>query len=84
MVIPPSFFVVSKIIGETSRTFWDVLSLTYLKSPVTEEELKRIANSFEELQNLPFAIGATDGKHIAMELSKQSDLLYYSFKNFVA
>ena len=63
---------VSKIIRETSKAIWDILSPVYLKSPSSEVEWKQVADDFSGIWNLPNVIGAIDGKHIDIECPKNT------------
>ena len=73
---------VSKIVKETCKAVWKVLSPIYLRSPSTEQEWKQISNDFEEIWNLPHCIGAIDGKHIAIECPKKTGSKYFNYKGF--
>ena len=73
---------VSKIIRETSKAIWDILSPDYLKSPSSEVEWKQVSDDFNGIWNLPNVIGAIDGKHIAVECPKNTGSLYYNYKGF--
>lgn len=60
---------VSRIILETCYAIWDCLAKDFLKAP-TEEEWKKKAGEFERQWNFPHCIGALDGKHIIIQVSK--------------
>ena len=71
---------VSKMIHETCKAIWEVLSPLYLKNPSSEQEWKEISKNFEDIWNFPHAIGSIDGKHIAIECPK--NYKYYNYKGF--
>ena len=54
---------------------------TYLKTPTSPEEWKKIADGFEEEWNFPHCLGAIDGKHMT-ECPKNAGSSYYNYKNF--
>ena len=70
------------IVRETCAAIWQVLSGTYLKAPATEEHWKSIAEDFEQEWDLPHAVGAVDGKHIAIYCPQYGGSQYYSYKGF--
>lgn len=58
---------VHKIIHETCKAIWDVLSPEYLKFPSSESDWLQIAKGFEEKWNIPHCLGALDGKHVNIQ-----------------
>ena len=71
---------VSAIIKETLDAIYKVLSPVYLKPPTTSEEWVAISKDFEDIWNMPYVIGAIDGKHIAMQCPKNSGTQDYNYK----
>lgn len=71
---------VHKIIHETFRAIWDVISPEYLKSPSTEEGWLTIASGFESRWNFPHCLCALDGKHIHVQAPAKSGSLYFNYK----
>ena len=52
------------------KGIWLALSNVYLKAPESINEWLNIANEFEENWNFPNCLGATDGKHVAMNVQR--------------
>ena len=73
---------VSKIIPETCKAIYDVLTPTYVNSPKSADEWLAISEQFEIKWNLPHVIGALDGKHIRIRSPDNTGSLYYNFKGF--
>ena len=53
----------------------------YLKSPGGFEELKAIVRQFETEWNFPHCLGASDGKHIAIECPIMEDQIILIIKD---
>ena len=60
-----------KTISECCEAIYQVLSEKYLRSPKSPEEWKTIVHQFQDTWNLPFVIGAVDGKHVHCKLIPQ-------------
>ncbi|XP_071957894.1 uncharacterized protein [Antedon mediterranea] len=73
---------VSNIIREICDSIWTALNKKYLRLPSSESEWMTIAEKFENDWNVPHAIGAVDGKHIAIECPKFGGSMYYNYKGF--
>lgn len=71
--IAPS--TVSHIIRETCDTLWECLNENVLLQP-NEESWLQIAQDFEEKWNLPHCVGAIDGKHVVIQVSRCSLFLF--------
>ena len=52
-----------------------------MKVPSTEEEWLAIAKHFEQRWQFPNALGAVDGKHIAMQPPNDGGSYYYNYKH---
>ena len=73
---------VSKIIPETCKAIYDVLTPTYVNMPTSSDEWLAVSKQFEVKWNLPHVIGAIDGKHIRMRGPDNTGSLYYIYKVF--
>ena len=72
----------STILKEVCDVLYKLLAPTYLRPPSMEEEWKQIISEFLELWNMPHVIGAIDGKHVAMECTKNTGSIYHNYKGF--
>ena len=68
-----------KIIKETCRIIFQILSPLYLKAP-SEQLWQDIADGFLHDWNLPNCCGAIDGKHVHIRAPPNSGYLYFNYK----
>ena len=73
---------VSKIIHETCVALWDSLKNTYVRSPSSVDDWKKISDEFKKTWNLPHCVGAIDGKHVSIKSPLKSGSLYYNYKGY--
>lgn len=66
---------------QTCQALWELLKPIEMPLP-SEEQWKKIAKRFEDLWDYPFAIGALDGKHVAIANPAKSGSLFYNYKGF--
>ena len=71
---------VSGIIRETCDAIWTQLHDTYLPTPKTPQEWKRVSEQFSNLWNFPHCIGAGDGKHVVIDCSTNSGSNFFNYK----
>jgi len=58
-----------KIIRETTAAIWDALKDEYL-APPNRQRWQEISEEFWVKWNYPMALGAIDGKHVAIKVRK--------------
>ncbi|XP_046689060.1 uncharacterized protein LOC124374968 [Homalodisca vitripennis] len=73
--------LLSSIIPETCAAIYHCLK-KYIKIPKTEDEWRTVAHQFETKWNFNNAVGAMDGKHIAIQKPTGSGSQYYNYKKF--
>ena len=73
---------IAKHVMKTCEVLWKVLQPIELKKTPTEEEWLAIARRFGDLWDYPFAVGAIDGKHIALINPDNSGSQFYNYKGF--
>lgn len=71
---------ISIIVSRVSKAIWS-LHEKYLTLPSTTEEWINIANGFEQRWNMPFCIGALDGKLVRVRKPAKSGSLYHDYKH---
>ena len=58
---------ISKFLPEVCRAIQDEFTREYLKCPTTPDEWKELEREFRIRWNVPHALGALDGKHVALK-----------------
>ena len=71
---------VSRIASETSEVIIQVLLQDFMSPPEIKEQWKNIAQKFGDLWQLPYVVGAIDGKHVVIEALAKSGTLYHNHK----
>lgn len=66
---------------ETCDKLWTVLQPLEMPKPSADDWIQ-MAKRFGDLWDYPFAIGALDGKHIALVNPANGGSLYYNYKGF--
>ena len=64
---------INVIIDEVCEAIWESLT-DFVKTPTTPQK-ENIIKNFDEIWNMRYCLGATDGKHIAMRQHKHSGSL---------
>ena len=73
---------ISKFLPEVCRAIQDEFTREYLRCPTTPDEWKELETEFRIRWNVPHALGALDGKHVALTKPKNSGALYHNYKGF--
>ena len=73
---------ISKFLPEICRAIQDELIREYLRCPTTPDEMKELEREFRIRWNVPHALGAPDGKHVAVKKPKNTGALYHNYKEF--
>ena len=71
---------ISKFLPEVCRAIQDEFTREFLKCPTTPDEWKELKREFSIRWNVPHALGALDGKHVALKIPKNSGALYHNYK----
>ena len=71
---------ISKFLPDVCRATQDEFTREYLRCPTTPDEWKEL--EFRIRWNVPHALGALDGKHVALEKSKNYGAMYHNYKGF--
>ena len=72
----------SKFLPEVCRVIHDEFTREYLRCPTTPGEWKELEMEFGIRLNVPHALGALDGKHVALTKPNNSGALYHNYKGF--
>ena len=73
---------ISKFLPEVCRAIQDEFTREHLKCPTTPDEWKELEREFRIRWNVPHALGALDGKHVALKKPKNTGALYHNYKVF--
>ena len=73
---------ISKFLSEVCRAIQDEFTREYLRCPTTPDVWKELKREFMFRWNVPHALGALDGKHVALKKPKNTGALYHNYKGF--
>ena len=73
---------ISRFVPQVCRAIQDEFTREYLRCLTTPDEWKELETEFRIRWNVPHALGALDGKHVALEKPKNSGALYHNYKGF--
>ena len=71
---------ISKFLPEVCRAIQDEFTREYLRCPITTDEWQELEREFRIRWNVPHALGALDGKHVALKKAKNFVALYHNYK----
>ena len=71
-----------KFLLEVCRAIHDEFTREYLRYPTTLDEWKKLEMKFRIRWNVPHAVAALDGKHVALKKPKNSGAQYHNYKGF--
>ena len=71
-----------KFLPEVCRAIQNEFTREYLRCSTTPDEWKELEREFRIRWNVPHALGALDGKHVALKIPKNSGALYHNYKGF--
>ena len=73
---------ISKFLPAICRAIQDEFTREYLRCSTTPDEWKELETEFRIRWNVPHALVALDGKHVALKKPKNSGALYHNYKGF--
>ena len=73
---------ICKFIPQVCKAILKEFQREYLVCPTDPEDWKKIAERFRNRWNVPHAVGALDGKHIAIKKPKKSGSEYFNYKGY--
>uniref|UniRef100_A0A6P7GYA1 Nuclease HARBI1 n=1 Tax=Diabrotica virgifera virgifera TaxID=50390 RepID=A0A6P7GYA1_DIAVI len=77
-----SRITIGNFVPEVCHAIVIVLKDKFLKVPSSKEEWQKISSEFKEKWHFPHAIGALDGKHVAIRAPANEGSYYYNYKGF--
>ena len=73
---------ISKFVGGVCRAIVDEYGDEMVSVPETENDWRKVSEQFASKWNFSHAVGALDGKHIAIKAPKNLGSMYYNYKGF--
>ena len=73
---------ISKFLPQVCRAIQDEFNREYFTCPTTPDEWKELEREFRIRWNVPHAVGALDGKYVALKKPRNTGALYHNYKGF--
>lgn len=73
---------ISGIVLSVCQAIIEVLEAEVINTPTEPHEWREVADRFQQRWQFPHALGALDGKHIAVKRPPKSGSTYYNYKGF--
>lgn len=73
---------ISKFVTPVCRAILEEFGPEHLACPTTPEGWKELEAEFRQRWNVPHAVGALDGKHVAIRKPPKSGSLFHNYKGF--
>ena len=73
---------VVEVVPQVCKAILKEVQHEYLMCPSDPEDWKKIEEKFRNRWNVPHAVGALDGKHIAIKKPKKSGSEYFNYKGY--
>ena len=73
---------ICKFVPQVCKAILKEFQQEYLVCPTDPEDWKKIEERFRHRWNVPHAVGALDGKHIAIKKPKKSGNEYFNYKGY--
>ena len=71
-----------KFLPEVCRAIQDEFTREYLRCSTAPDKWKELEREFRIRWNVPNALGAIDGKHVALKKPKNTRALYHNYSGF--
>ena len=75
---------VSKFLPKACRAIQKEFANEYLRCPTSPDDWKDLEREFRYRWNVPHAVGALDGNHVALKKPKNSGALYHNYNGFLS
>ena len=73
---------IASFLPDVCQAIIDEFAEEEVQYPVTPDEWREVALQFQRKWNVPHALGALDGKHVAIKCLIKSGSYYYNYKGF--